>query len=1231
MINYSFVGYDIVNDRIFFKGTPTPGTKDLFQGENLQTSVAADILFNYEDQENETIEDSTTISFLKSLLTDFSITATKSVDFRIEIEDLTSISNISIIAENLDKTKSYVNTGTVTFAKISQLIDILKPKPKWKTMGKCRNCLVVNFLSGSNNYNLEGSINGEHIGDYNFNQKRYEFDLIDYTNPSLPTITPYYIYWRPNITTSFTDYAGTSRSISNEHKWIAIPQADFPTNINTTSSFYHVQSMFSASCPYSTEVPNSTWYNFFGEKGFFRLSLAAPTSPILGPNDSKECPEYSPSPAGGWGFNCGGDGNCVGAPSGSVGTYATLAECEVSCSVESTGSFGFNCTPNGCVEGSAGNTGSFATLQECLDSNCNTPTILFPTTCSECVEGENTILNGDFSDGLNNWVIPPMPSPAGNITSAGQTLSAAPNTTFTGSTPNISSSLFAQQEGLFSEKCNYTVCLEAWNPVGECEIVVDVGGSTQYLISDMFTTPQAYTFTFQAGGDFPLTLYMAGSGRLNVDNVSVCLDYCPPGFEPPGESCIISASADCYVDIDYGCICPDGFIPDVNSPGNCIQSGSFTVPKLVTGIEVTAPLEGDHRWGPLKPSLYYNFRIGGDAGSVTGSTSPFQGNSRVYNTQFDFDILSASFWNENAWSEDSFMNQFMRNIGALPIGYYGGGNFINLATSGTYHVALAADDTFRVKVDDVTVVDLSQSPGNFSLYQKQQFNARTPLGPNANIPVQSAEDYDGNIIYLPTENSNLIDINLGAGNGYENTYGYRSFNIYPITMSAGCHKITIEGSDIGGTAAGFGGVIFNNTAQEIVDAESLDDLNDIFNTRDNLIFDLALTSSISASCPEGTIALGTGSCDLCVTSGSMSTPCGDCIECPHGILYNGYVVDEGGPTLLGRGTGGVVNTDSSGSWTIPDETAWETLITFLNDNTAPTQTNGALDVISGGKMKDYTRDLDASCWAFPNVGAQTDNNSSGWAGVAGGQRTPLGVFDELGFSGYWWSANSITPSSTTMKAIQLKYYSDDVFKETYTKNAGFSIRLVRPSQSGELNGDYIPDAYTGNNGLIYDGIVIGSQVWIDRNLTETLYNSGSAPILNQNDQGLWNLATNGSNDYRCFYNNDSSFTSSIVGNVDPQTNLCYQYPINYIYQECNNNNILIQTESGSSTALNSIQKSPIDGKCWKLIQSGSDNSSIAANIFYQGNYFSGSNHIYSDCDECNAIHTIYMSFETKNC
>ena len=87
MINYSFVGYDVVDDKIYFKGVPIPGTRELLGGDNLSTSETSDILFNYKDQENELV-DSTVVTFLKDLLTDFSITATKLVDFRITTSEL---------------------------------------------------------------------------------------------------------------------------------------------------------------------------------------------------------------------------------------------------------------------------------------------------------------------------------------------------------------------------------------------------------------------------------------------------------------------------------------------------------------------------------------------------------------------------------------------------------------------------------------------------------------------------------------------------------------------------------------------------------------------------------------------------------------------------------------------------------------------------------------------------------------------------------------------------------------------------------------------------------------------------------------------------------------------------------------------------------------------------------------------------------------------------------------
>jgi hypothetical protein len=1199
MINYSFVGYNVVEDKIYFKGVPIPGTRELLGGDNLSTSETSDILFNYKDQESELV-DSTVVTFLKDLLTDFSITATKLVDFRIEIQDSNSIRNISITAINLDETRSYVNTGVVE-ADLS-IIDSILPFPKWKTMGKCRNCLAVNWLSGSNDYNLEGTIGGEYSGLFFNNQKTYKFNLIDYTNLSLPTNIPYVIFWRPNLTTSFTDYAGNSRVISNKHKWIAVPESEYPNgDIYGTGSFFHEQSQFDAACPYSTN--SLIWYNFFGQKGFFRLSVAATSGDYL-----KPCPTYSPSPAGGWGFDCDGEGNCLGANSGSVGAYSTLAECEASCSNDPTGSFGFNCSINGCVQGTALNPGVYNTLAECEASGCGDSIINPPTSCPTCTD--NIITNGDFLNNLDDWILTPtQPTPGigGWYNGGGFAGASIQNIAFTGSSPNLSSEVFIQQSiPTITEKCEYNICLQIWAPIGEAEAIIDIAGN-QFWTGPLLSTPTAFNFSFIAGNTNDLSVFFAGDGRIAMDNVCLELINCPPGIGP---DCIITGSADCYTDIEYDCLCPEGFIPD-GTTGNCIESGSILVPKIITGSAVISNIVGANAWGPFKPTLYSEYNI--SSVSPIDTQTSFTNNSRVYNTQFAFDILSASFWNEDiltgqggvgVWTSNGFSDQFTRNIPSNG-NYYGGGNFINLTSSGTYHVAVLADDSYRVKINGATIVEVE--PSTWAGFNTQQSNARhRDTNP-------SASTWGG------------IQ-NLGSGFG--NTYGYRSFSLYPVTMSTGCNELIIEGADVNGSLSGFAGLVFANTAQEIVAANNIDDLNIIFNTRDNLIWNLS-AGDISGSCPEGTTPVGPSNCDLCVATGS-AVPCGNCLECVHGILYNGYVLDQGSPALLGRGTGGIINTAISGTWALPNENDFDTLITYLNNSIASTSTNGALDVISGGKMKDYTRDLIASCWAFPNVGAQTDANSSKWAGDASGERTSVGDFDGLGFFGKWWIANSITPSNTQMKSIELKHFSDDVFKSTDFKNNGYSLRLVRPATTGENNGDYLTDIYTGNNGLIYDGIVIGNQVWINKNLSETQYNN-SGPIAEMQNPGVWNLATVQSRDYRCYYNNDSNLTSSLAGNVDPNTGLCYEYPVFYVYQGCNNNNILVQTESGSSTTLGDIQKSPIDGNCYSLLEIRTDNPDLSANIFYEGNYFSGSSYIYSDCEECEAIHTIYMNFETKNC
>ena len=80
---------------------------------------------------------------------------------------------------------------------------------------------------------------------------------------------------------------------------------------------------------------------------------------------------------------------------------------------------------------------------------------------------------------------------------------------------------------------------------------------------------------------------------------------------------------------------------------------------------------------------------------------------------------------------------------------------------------------------------------------------------------------------------------------------------------------------------------------------------------------------------------------------------------------------------------------------------------------------------------------------------------------------------------------------------------------------GMSIRLVRPAVGGETDGQVLLNNYTGNNGKQYNAVVIGTQVWIQEDLQETLYND-SSPIVNETVDGTWAGLTTGA---YCTYDN----------------------------------------------------------------------------------------------------------------
>ena len=1215
MTNYSFIQYNVLDNIMLFKETPTPDLSETLGVTSLSDKDTRDVL-QYVKSEGESILSQ---NFYQSILnvletiSELNLRNSKIIELKLEIVDEITIVNLDIVSKNLDGTKTYI-TKKGTYSVLPD-----KPIKKWPTMGKCKDCLKLTFGS-DNKFNFTGNIGGNFSGVYNNGQKVYNVSVPNFSSSvSYGQTTPYKIYWIPNVTYTGTDYSGQPINIQNQHKWVMVPTAlSGSTQQIGPSTFFHVSSMFTASCPYYKpgNPLSPPWYNFYGRDGFFLCELSPNAIP------DKPCPLYKPiSGSVVWGYNCGPNG-CVEGPSGSV-TYATLESCQQNCVIPNPNppSYGYNCINGDCVQGNILNTGSFATLAACTASGCEN--ILQPITTCSCPPNLNVVNNPGFSTPTGNasWS-PNYNSGFWNFGGGNAQVSTAAqfNNDFT-------SSLSIKQFEVLNPSCSYNLCFQAWLDVDNPDAIISFDPAATLsnqapigpyplplplVFTNLTTTPTAFTATFTAGSpNFAFYLGVASgsnsAGRFHIDNVCITLIGCPP----TSSDCIITGSGYTYDNIVYECVCPTGYIID-SLTGNCVPSGSITVPKLITGIPFPAPITTYGNWGINMPALYYTYSNGGFGSNSIGNGSPASpqypspifGNSNVYHTPYTFDLLKSSFWRgyNASYNLCGLSAQLFRQIPSNGA-WYGGGSFLNVSSSKTYYIALIGDDSFRFKLDGNTLLQ-----SNFTTISQQQRHANS-AGPTYGINP-----------YLTSS----LAVNF-TGN-----WTYRSLHIYPVTMSAGCHSLVLEGRDTAGVISGFGGLILDNTPTQIANAQSEYDLNIIWDSRTDLIYNLNF--GITASCPPNTTPLGNTPCDLCITTGS-AIPCGNCIECFNGILYNGYVVDAGGYTQSGRGLGGLVNTNALNNpintWVIPNENDWNTLITYLNNGIAPPTAIGNLGTIAGGKMKDYVRDLNATCWNFPNVGAQTSANNSGWAGIASGKRNNLGTFSGLGFDGYWWSTNS-TSNITTLATRELKNWSSDVYRNIYSKNHGHSIRLVRPAVAGEVNGSIVYNAYKGNDNKLYDGIVIGNQVWIDKNLAETKYNNGSNISITTNNN-TWNLAiTNPILATSCFYNNNTSNTSSISGNINPATNLCYEYPTYYVYQKCGGTETLIQTVSGSTTIPGKVQKDS-NYDCWAFVEQLNNNPTANYSIYSTTNYFSGSNTVYNTCDECTAIHTMYVGFGTKNC
>lgn len=129
----------------------------------------------------------------------------------------------------------------------------------------------------------------------------------------------------------------------------------------------------------------------------------------------------------------------------------------------------------------------------------------------------------------------------------------------------------------------------------------------------------------------------------------------------------------------------------------------------------------------------------------------------------------------------------------------------------------------------------------------------------------------------------------------------------------------------------------------------------------------------------------------------------------YGALYNWYTVETGKLCPAG--------------WHVPMESEWTLLINYLLGES-----------VAGGKLKE----IGTTIWNAPNTGA---TNESGFTALPGGYREYNGVFSNIGYHSYWWSATEDSGSSARYYLVT--YDSSTIITSVRVMILGLSIRCLR--------------------------------------------------------------------------------------------------------------------------------------------------------------------------------------------
>tara|TARA_B110000003_G_scaffold99958_1_gene102150 strand:- start:1505 stop:2404 length:900 start_codon:yes stop_codon:yes gene_type:complete len=141
----------------------------------------------------------------------------------------------------------------------------------------------------------------------------------------------------------------------------------------------------------------------------------------------------------------------------------------------------------------------------------------------------------------------------------------------------------------------------------------------------------------------------------------------------------------------------------------------------------------------------------------------------------------------------------------------------------------------------------------------------------------------------------------------------------------------------------------------------------------------------------------------------------------YGRLYNWYAVDDA------RGL-------CPSGWHVPTDGEWMTMEMALGMSESEANSTSWRGTDQGTQMKT----------TYGWYGGGNGTNSSGFSGLPGGYRLSLGLFDDAGYGGLWWSSS---PDGSDAWFRYLHYNFENVLRAGYiSQRSGLSVRCVRDAE-----------------------------------------------------------------------------------------------------------------------------------------------------------------------------------------